>query len=597
MKKYELYILKIKKKKILGIVTAILGLGLLFYFISYPSLDNLTIYEISILKKIVIKFLKELIFNSVPRFYYYFYVSLTILLSFFLIFMYYKNKIIKNLDKRKVCQFIIICIIYPFVMDIFIVGFLMVVVEAILFYKIIVSILISKEFEFINNILFNVGYSNEGDKEKDNEAIKIIKNIFLICLIFTLLLSIDYTIISISSSFKQINIIKILSENDSFFIINKFIDHVVKQSSKSIMYDTIIQMSSIFITFMGFIISFLTGNIFSINIHTIICWQCNQFKLFYHRIVTIVIVIISFFISSTEYTVTIIFLDVYLIWIIIYNIYLISTVSLYSNFPSILAKRMKKDMIEISKIIDNVSKGITNKNILFYNKYLPLYGKSIYLPLNLLTLHIKNNKEEYYQLTINTINQFFKKKPISDKKNFIVFCLIIDKWFVSYLEQLENKEKKIMLDELDIYFIFDILMIMYDKVLEKKFNDIKISYSEVIVALILKNIFMKIDVKDFQHIINIYKKHDESFFNTNIRPPIYLMVCFMIDFYKTEYINELFEFIDESLIEFESIELKNMYSKSKILVNEIFLYFYVVDNSSDYFDSFYNFWQMREKNG
>lgn len=563
-------------KKLLYLILFVIGivsLFIFFYFVLSPIINELTTREIYILKKIIFNFFHELILISIPKFFDFFNMFVSIVIIISLPILLIKKQLVKHLLIKQII-FIMLYLI-SFNIKINFIHFFLIVIELFLLYKIIIDIVSKQNYNFLKNIITLTLTDTLGEKVSTN----MIRNVYLICIFFIFLLSVDYTIIMNDLNYGQIDIFKKLSDNDNFFIINKFINHVIRQSSKSIMYDTIIQMSSVFITFMGFILSFLTGSIYSINIHTIICWECNQFKLFYHRIVTIMIVIISFFVSSTKYTITIIFLDVYLIWIIIYNIYVISSISLYFNFVNIVVRRIEEDLINICKIINkSVRESITNQTTQFYENYMHIYGKYVFLPMNLLVHHIKKNKDEFYQLSTNILSKYFLSRKKISCDLFKGICFVIDEWSSAYFEQLKDDKGKVILNERDNHFIFSILTITKDLVCD----DDDISCHQIICGLVLANMFTKVEVEIFINKTNNYQKYDSNLFTSHISPALEITIFFVLYFYGDKYMNFIFEFIENSVCRFKLKEMKDNFSKYLLIVYSIIMY---RDLSVDSFDS------------
>ena len=495
----------------------------------------------------------------------------------------------KQLEKHLLIKQIIFIVLYliSFNIKISFIHFFLIVIELFLLYKIIIDIVSKQNYNFLKNIITLTLTDTLGEKVSTS----MIRNVYLICIFFIFLLSVDYTIIMNDLNYEQIDIFKKLSDNDNFFIINKFINHVIRQSSKSIMYDTIIQMSSVFITFMGFILSFLTGSIYSINIHTIICWECNQFKLFYHRIVTIMIVIISFFVSSTKYTITIVFLDVYLIWIIIYNIYVISSISLYFNFVNIVVRRIEEDLINICKIInESVKEGITNQTTQFYENYMHIYGKYVFLPMNLLVHHIKKNKDEFYQLSTNILSKYFLSREKISRDSFKGICFVIDEWSSAYFEQLKDDKGKVILNERDNHFIFSILTITKDLVCD----DDTIPCHQIICGLVLANMFTKVEVEIFINKTNNYQKYDSNLFTSHISPALEITIFFVLYFYGDEYMNFIFKFIENSVCKFKLNEMKKNSTKYLLIANDIITHRDLsIDPYNNIMESFFDYLEKK----
>ena len=91
-----------------------------------------------------------------------------------------------------------------------------------------------------------------------------------------------------------------------------------------------------------------------------------------------------------------------MIWIVVFNIYLVSSVCLHINFDSVIVEQMIQDTKIIKENLNYVLKRVKiNRSKKFFDEYLYNYGKSIFLPMNLLNAHRKENKEEYYQLLVN----------------------------------------------------------------------------------------------------------------------------------------------------------------------------------------------------
>lgn len=578
-------------KKSLYLTFFSIGLVLLFvflYFVLSPIINELNTREIYILKKVIINFFHELIMISIPKFFDFFnlFMSIIIIISWPIL------QVKKQLEKHLLTKQIVFILLYliSFNIKISLIHFILIVIELFLFYKIIIDIVLKQNHNFLKNIMTITLTDTLDEKVSTN----MIRNVYLICIFFIFLLSVDYTIIMNNLNYEQIDILKKLSDNDNFFIINKFINHVIRQSSKSIMYDTIIQMSSVFITFMGFILSFLTGSIYSINIHTIICWECNQFKLFYHRIVTIMIVIISFFVSSTKYTITIVFLDVYLIWIIIYNIYVISSISLYFNFENIVVRRIEEDLTNICKIInESVRIGITNQTTYFYENYMHIYGKYIFLPMNLLIHHMKKNKDEFYQLSTNILSKYFMSREKISYDLLKSICFMIDEWSLAYFEQLKDDKGKVILNERDNHFIFSILTITKDLELEN-YNKVNISCHQVICGLILANMFIKVKEEIFINKTNNYQKYDNNLFTTHIFPALEITIFFVLYFYGDKYINSIFEFIENSVCKFNLNEMKKNSTKYLLIANDIITYRDLsIDPYNNIMESFFDYLEMK----
>lgn len=334
-------------------------------------------------------------------------------------------------------------------------------------YTVFIRLVHLEIFELINNSLIDCMYSHN-DLKNYRVADKTLFMIFMIIILFILCLSIDKAFLVTKLNKEQYEFIKIFFKNDGLFVLNKIIFRI-GDDEKGMLFSAIIQLSSLFITFVGFIISFINQKIYSINIHMIICWKCNSFKLIYHRMATLIIFMLSFFILNSNYLLSIIFVDLYLIWIVVFNIYLVSSVCLHINFDSVIVEQMIQDTKIIKENLNYVLKRVKiNRSKKFFDEYLYNYGKSIFLPMNLLNAHRKENKEEYYQLScqclskyISFINNDCDNEIVDSYEKSIMF--IMYKWIDDYfliINELNNQNIDFS-DESYFYKIMDL------------FNDIK----------------------------------------------------------------------------------------------------------------------------
>ena len=379
-------------------------------------------------------------------------------------------------------------------------------------YTVFIRLVHLEIFELINNSLIDCMYSHN-DLKNYRVADKTLFMIFMIIILFILCLSIDKAFLVTKLNKEQYEFIKIFFKNDGLFVLNKIIFRI-GDDEKGMLFSAIIQLSSLFITFVGFIISFINQKIYSINIHMIICWKCNSFKLIYHRMATLIIFMLSFFILNSNYLLSIIFVDLYLIWIVVFNIYLVSSVCLHINFDSVIVEQMIQDTKIIKENLNYVLKRVKiNRSKKFFDEYLYNYGKSIFLPMNLLNAHRKENKEEYYQLScqclskyISFINNDCDNEIVDSYEKSIMFIMYkwIDDYFLiinelnnqnidfsdeSYFYKIMNLFNDIKNDfikrGLISYFLFKVLLVLKYDNFKEFINELSFENEELITSLII----------------------------------------------------------------------------------------------------------------
>ena len=388
-------------------------------------------------------------------------------------------------------------------------------------YTVFIRLVHLEIFELINNSLIDCMYSHN-DLKNYRVADKTLFMIFMIIILFILCLSIDKAFLVTKLNKEQYEFIKIIFENDGLFVLNKIIFRI-GDDEKGMLFSAIIQLSSLFITFVGFIISFINQKIYSINIHMIICWKCNSFKLIYHRMATLIIFMLSFFILNSNYLLSIIFVDLYLIWIVVFNIYLVSSVCLHINFDSVIVEQMIQDTKIIKENLNYVLKRVKiNRSKKFFDEYLYNYGKSIFLPMNLLNAHRKENKEEYYQLScqclskyISFINNDCDNEIVDSYEKSIMF--IMYKWIDDYfliINELNNQNIDFS-DESYFYKIMDL------------FNDIKNDFiKRGLISYFLFKVLLVLKYDNFKEFINELSFENEELISSLI---IYYVELYSLD--------------------------------------------------------------------
>lgn len=388
-------------------------------------------------------------------------------------------------------------------------------------YTVFIRLVHLEIFELINNSLIDCMYSHN-DLKNYRVADKTLFMIFMIIILFILCLSIDKAFLVTKLNKEQYEFIKIIFENDGLFVLNKIIFRI-GDDEKGMLFSAIIQLSSLFITFVGFIISFINQKIYSINIHMIICWKCNSFKLIYHRMATLIIFMLSFFILNSNYLLSIIFVDLYLIWIVVFNIYLVSSVCLHINFDSVIVEQMIQDTKIIKENLNYVLKRVKiNRSKKFFDEYLYNYGKSIFLPMNLLNAHRKENKEEYYQLScqclskyISFINNDCDNEIVDSYEKSIMF--IMYKWIDDYfliINELNNQNIDFS-DESYFYKIMDL------------FNDIKNDFiKRGLISYFLFKVLLVLKYDNFKEFINELSFENEELITSLI---IYYVELYSLD--------------------------------------------------------------------
>ena len=435
-------------------------------------------------------------------------------------------------------------------------------------YTVFIRLVHLEIFELINNSLIDCVYSHN-DLKNYRVADKTLFMIFTIIILFILCLSIDKAFLVTKLNKEQYKFIKSIFENDGLFVLNKIIFRI-GDDEKGMLFSAIIQLSSLFITFVGFIISFINQTIYSINIHMIICWKCNSFKMIYHRMATLVIFMLSFFILNSNYLLSIIFVDLYLIWIVIFNIYLVSSVCLHINFDSVIVEQMIKDTKIIKESIDYVLKKVKiNRSKNFFDEYLYNYGKSIFLPMNLLNAHMKENKEEYYQLScqclskyISFINNDYDNEIVDSYEKSIMF--IMYKWIDDYfliINELNNQNIDFS-GESYFYKIMDL------------FNNIKNDFiKKGIISYFLFKVLQLLKYENFKGFINELSLENEEHITSLI---IYYAELYALDsFQKVKAFN-------------------NGLDNLLVLINDVSLlsdYFFIISLCSKLSNSFENIYR------
>lgn len=509
--------------------------------ITIHGIDKMT-YLLLIIKRIVMNFF----LFSLIKFLSYFIICISIFVIILLV--YFKKQINEKIAKNKINDFVdlllgsnlLSCIIATLTVIVVmstspcivisedtiittqmifvnITSLLLEIMMIYFLYKLFKKLLHLEVFDLINNSLIECSYLSNNEKIRYNKVDKFFFKIFLILITFVLCLSIDKAFLVTKISSEQYKFIRCIFERDNLFILNKIIFRM-GSNEKEMLFSAIIQLSSLFITFVGFIISFINQTIYSINVHMIICWKCNAFKMIYHRMATLVIFVLSFFILNSNYLLSIIFLDVYLLWIIIYNIYLVSSICLHITFDNVIAKKMVDDTDEIYEIIKLVSmEGTIRIAERFSNEYLYYYGKSIFLPMNLLNAHRENNREEYYQLSCQCLSEYIllinkiilgiQKNKIKNFKWSVYF--VLKKWIDSYFVLLKKKNE---IDFLELRYISKVL-----DILSSISNDF---IRNGIIAYFLFNLIQIIDYKKYEEFKHDFSFKNESYINS-------LMVYFM----------------------------------------------------------------------
>lgn len=492
-------------KILIVFIITFIGIGLCIAFFCYKSFNSLGEEYIRELKNIAIVFCMKLVKN-LPKMFFYFYVLVFAGWSLFHLFYFIKNKDYKHIGNNEgyhtFCYTIFALFIVIFHLYVELVWFLfgLFFIELIFSFQLIKTLIFSDKIELKNILILD----NNNQNEK-NRFISLYSIIYLLIIIFIIFISIDYTLVNLTNGQKKILIDLFL--DDRFFVIGKLILHVKDLSSKELMYNTILQLSSVFITFMGFIMGFLSQSIYSINIHMIINWKYNQIMMLYYRMSTIVIVILSFFISNSRYTFTMLYLDIYMIWIILYNLYIISSIFFQSSLTNIFYKRVILDMESIRVICDKVETNLAlDKNTFFYQEYLKCNGKSIFLPLSLLMQHINVNKDEGYQMILVTLTKTIVSLPFEIKENIILIVFVLERMILSFFDNIEkNINGQCIIDDIDIMFLIDILNIINENFGEINVNSL--SVKSIIIGFILCNIAKKIDNTSFLKIISTYNQN------------------------------------------------------------------------------------------
>lgn len=435
-------------------------------------------------------------------------------------------------------------------------------------YTVFIRLVHLEIFELINNSLIDCVYSHN-DLKNYRVADKTLFMIFTIIILFILCLSIDKAFLVTKLNKEQYKFIKSIFENDGLFVLNKIIFRI-GDDEKGMLFSAIIQLSSLFITFVGFIISFINQTIYSINIHMIICWKCNSFKMIYHRMATLVIFMLSFFILNSNYLLSIIFVDLYLIWIVIFNIYLVSSVCLHINFDSVIVEQMIKDTMIVKESLDYVLKKVKiNRLKKFFDEYLYNYGKSIFLPMNLLNAHRKENKEEYYQLScqclskyISFINNDCDNEIVDSYEKSIMF--IMYKWIDDYfliINEINNQNIDFS-DESYFYKIMDL------------FNDIKNDFiKRGLISYFLFKVLLVLKYENFKEFINELSLENEELITSLI---IYYVELYSLD--SSQKVKAFNNGLDNLLVLINDVSL-------------LFNYFFIISLCSKLSNSFENIYQ------
>lgn len=442
------------------------------------------------------------------------------------------------------------------------------IIVIIFLYTVFIRLVHLEIFELINNSLIDCMYSHN-DLKNYREADKTLLMIFMIIILFILCLSIDKAFLVTKLNKEQYEFIKSIFENDGLFVLNKIIFRI-GDDEKGMLFSAIIQLSSLFITFVGFIISFINQTIYSINIHMIICWKCNSFKMIYHRMATLVIFMLSFFILNSNYLLSIIFVDLYLIWIVIFNIYLVSSVCLHINFDSVIVEQMIKDTMIVKESLDYVLKKVKiNRLKKFFDEYLYNYGKSIFLPMNLLNAHRKENKEEYYQLScqclskyISFINNDCDNEIVDSYEKSIMF--IMYKWIDDYfliINEINNQNIDFS-DESYFYKIMDL------------FNDIKNDFiKRGLISYFLFKVLLVLKYENFKEFINELSLENEELITSLI---IYYVELYSLD--SSQKVKAFNNGLDNLLVLINDVSL-------------LFNYFFIISLCSKLSNSFENIYQ------
>ena len=168
-------------KKSLYLTFFSIGLVLLFvflYFVLSPIINELNTREIYILKKVIINFFHELIMISIPKFFDFFnlFISIVIIISWPIL------QVKKQLEKHLLTKQIVFILLYliSFNIKISLIHFILIVIELFLFYKIIIDIVLKQNHNFLKNIMTITLTDTLDEKVSTN----MIRNVYLICIFF-----------------------------------------------------------------------------------------------------------------------------------------------------------------------------------------------------------------------------------------------------------------------------------------------------------------------------------------------------------------------------------------------------------------------------
>lgn len=497
------YFLKIKcithKIRTNVLIVVIMFLFFLFYFFKLGILNiSVNVKEII---NIIISFIYDALLFMSKTHHFMFFVTLSV----YIFFKYYycdfiklskKDEDIKN-NYYYLLYFILLILVIIFYnycnKNTFYLVFL--IIEIILTYILICNVIETKKIAFISDYFIKATAS---EKQGIKDAKRTFLFIYLLILGLLFMISVDYTKMHLSSNSRRI--LYMIYSRKEFRIVRIFYRNAIEKLIKSGMYTTILEFASMFITFMGFIMGFLTESIYSINIHMLLNWECNQFKLFYYRLVTVGIVIISFFLSESKYTFSILYLDIYLIWIILYNLYLISSITVSSSLPRILCKRINKDIKEIN-YLKSMNKNSLQRDKSFKTVYVYWYGKTIFMPLTLLLNYVDVSKKDSYQVILNTFNNYCfitdLGKLDDNDKGSLIYCVY--DLFETYLSKIEIKKN---IEKIDKEFIVNFIKIIYDHSILFRINNSDNLLLDCLFNAIMIQVYERLGM---EAIINIYE--------------------------------------------------------------------------------------------
>lgn len=551
-----------------------------FYFVSLDSLGKDYVDQL----EIIIKNTFIGMFINLPRIFFYLYFMVFVVWNCFNILYFVRNrskrkndKVLTNQAKRYEIYAVLIIALHMNIHQLYIL-FILFILELVLVYLIVYNIILSDRIE-----LQNIITSNGDTQSEKNQFIRLYSIIYLLIVGFAIAVLVDYTLLDLTSSQKQL--LMNLCAEEKFYIIGKFMLHIKEICSNDAMHNTILQLASVFITFMGIVIGFRSQSLFSIDIHTIINWKCHPFMMLYYRVATIVIVILSFIVSGSRYMFTILYLDAYMIWIILYNLHLISLISLKPNLVNIFSERIMLDISGLESICKVVSDSEKiNKQGLFYQEYINQYGKTICLPLSLLVHHIYVNKEECYQMVLATLSKIIKAVSTKLKDNILPLIFVLEKMFISLFNCLpKGYDNKREVDDLDIIFLSNVLSII-----DKQFIDIDIGglkANEIVIGFILFDLVTNIDEDKLLDVLKIYYENQVGENSSKKYEELWEMFYMLILLYKYDYYNLIYKILKQYQISMPDSDILVTKFISYAMVINTYYYFNKIPMYEDMTDN------------